>query len=135
MLVIDASAVVEVVMGTPHGFVIEEAVFGSGEPIAAPHLIDVEVLHVVRRCHRQRLLTTERSEQALGDLANLPIMRYGHLPLYSAVWRLRDHLKAYDATYVALAEMFDAPIVTCDGKLARSTGHKVNVRLFELSAS
>ena len=135
MLVIDASAVVEVVMGTPNGFVIEETAFGSGEPIAAPHLIDVEVLHVVRRCHRQRLLTTERSEQALEDLANLPITRFGHLPLHSAIWRLRDHLTAYDAAYVALAEMLDAPIVTCDGKLARSTGHNVKFRLFDLSAS
>lgn len=135
MLVVDASAVVEVVMGTPTGFVIEEAVFGSDESIAAPHLIDVEVLHVVRRCHHQRLLSTERSEQALEDLADLPITRFGHSPLYSAIWRLRDHLTAYDAAYVALAEMLDAPIVTCDGKLARSTGHNVNVRLFDLSAS
>ena len=122
-------------MGTPNGFVIEEAVFGSGEPIAAPHLVDVEVLNVIRRCHRQRLLTTKRSEQALEDLANLPVTRYGQVPLHSAIWRLRDHLTAYDAAYVALAEMLDARIVTCDGKLARSTGHNVNFRLFDLSAS
>lgn len=122
-------------MGTPYGFVIEEVVFGSDESVAAPHLIDVEVLHVVRRCHRQRFLTTERSEQAIEDLANLPITRYDHLPLYSAIWRLRDHLTAYDAAYVALAELLDASIVTCDGKLARSTGHNVNFRLFDLSAS
>ena len=103
--------------------------------MAALLLIDVEVLHVVRRCHRQRLLSTERSEQAVEDLINLPITRYGHFPLYAAIWWLRDHLTAYDAAYVALAELLDAPIITCDGKLARWTGHNVNFRLFELSAS
>lgn len=135
MLVIDASAVVEILMVTPRGHAIEEYVFGSGEPLAAPHLIDVEVLHVFRRFHRQRLLTTERCKQALEDLADFPITRYGHLLLHPAIWRLRDHLTAYDAAYVALAELLDAPIVTCDGKLARSTGHNVSFQLFDPRAS
>lgn len=135
MMVVDASAVVEILLVTPSGRAIEEYVFGSGEPLAAPHLIDVEVIHVIHRFHRQRLMTTERSKQALADLSDLPITRYGHLLLHSAMWRLRDHLTAYDAAYVALAELLDAPVVTCDGKLARSRGHDVRFRLFDLRAS
>ena len=134
MLVIDASAVVELLMATPTGFAIEEHVFSSGGPLAAPHLIDVEVLHVVRRFHRTRLLTLERAEQALEDLEGLAITRYGHELLRPSIWRLRDNLTAYDAAYVALAELLDAPIVTCDGKLAQSAGHGVAFRLFGLAA-
>ena len=133
MWVIDASAVVELLMATPTGFVIEEHVFSSGEPLAAPHLIDVEVLHVVRRFHRTRLLTLERSEQALEDLEDLAITRYGHELLRPSIWRLRDRLTAYDAAYVALAELLDAPLVTCDGELAQSTGHGAAFRLFGLA--
>lgn len=134
MLVIDASAVVELLMATPTGFAIEEHVFSSGGPSAAPHLIDVEVLHVVRRFHRTRLLTLERAEQALEDLEGLAITRYGHELLRPSIWRLRDNLTAYDAAYVALAELLDAPIVTCDGKLAQWAGHGVAFRLFGLAA-
>ena len=134
MLVIDASAVVELLMATPTGFAIEEHVFSSGESLAAPHLIDLEVLHVVRRFHRTRLLTLERAEQALEDLEGLAITRYGHELLRPSIWRLRDNLTAYDAAYVALAELLDAPIVTCDGKLAQSAGHGVAFRLFGLAA-
>ena len=134
MLVIDASAVVEVIMATPTGFAIEECVSESGEPLAAPQLIDVEVLHVLRRFHRTDFLTIERSEQALDDFADLDITRYGHEFLRSGIWRLRDNMSAYDAAYVALAELLAAPIVTCDRKLAVSGGHDANFELFGLAA-
>ena len=135
MLVIDASAVMELLMATPNGHAIEDQVFGSGEPLAAPHLIDVEVLHVIRRFHHSSLLTIERSEQALEDFSDLPITRYGHELLRFGMWRMRNNLTAYDATYVSLAELLDAPIVTCDVKLARSSGHNVSFELFDLAAS
>lgn len=135
MLVIDASAVMEVLMATPSGFEIEEHLFVSGEPLAAPHLIDVEVLHVLRRFHSAGLLTAERSGQALEDFGDLAITRYGHELLRPVMWRMRSNLTAYDAAYVALAEVLDAPVVTCDGQLARSKGHDVTFQLFDLSAS
>ena len=134
MLVIDASAALELLMTTRSGFAVEEHVLESGEPLAAPHLIDVEVLHVIRKFHRTGVLTRRRSEQAIDDFGDLPITRYGHELLRSNMWRMRDNLTAYDAAYIALAELLDAPIVTCDGKLARSSGHDVSVHLFGLAA-
>ena len=134
MFVIDASAVVELLMATRIGFAIEERVWRSGGPVAAPHLLDVEVLHTIRRFHRTRLLTLERCEQALEDFGDLTITRYGHELLRSDMWRLRDNLTAYDAAYIALAELLDAPIVTCDAKLARSSGHTVSFQVFDLPA-
>ena len=129
MLVADASAIVEILMATPVGFAIEERLFGSRESVAAPHLLDVEVLHVIRRFNQANQLTAARAEQALDDLGALAITRYGHELLRPAMWRLRNNLTAYDAAYVALAELLDAPIVTCDARLARSRGHAATFRL------
>lgn len=130
MLVADASAVVEILMATPTGFAIERRLFGAAEPVAAPHLLDVEVLHVIRRFNRTNQLTTARAEQALDDLGGLAITRYGHEILRPAMWRFRNSLSAYDAAYVALAELLDAPLVTCDARLARSHGHGATFQLY-----
>ena len=135
MLVVDASAVVELLMASPVGSAVGDFAFSSGEPLAAPQLLDIEVLHVIRRFHRTGLLSLERSEQALGDLADLAITRYGHEFLRFGIWRLRNNVTAYDAAYIALAELLEAPILTCDGKLARSAGHGVRIRLFEPTGS
>ena len=129
MLVVDASAVVELLMASPTGSLVEEFALSSGEPLAAPQLLDIEVMHVIRRFHRSGFLSLQRSEQALGDLADLAIARYGHEILRSAIWRLRNNVTAYDAAYVALAELLEAPILTCDARLARSGGHGVTIRL------
>ena len=130
MVVADASAVVEVLLATPRGFAVAAYVFESGHPAVAPHLLDVEVLHAIRRLDRTRRLTGARAEQALADLGAMAITRYGHESLRPAIWRLRSVLTAYDAAYVALAELLDATVVTCDARLARSTGHEVAFRLF-----
>ena len=118
-------------MATPTGLAIERRMFGSEEPVATPHLLDVEVLHVIRRFYRTNQLTATRAEQALDDLGALAIARYSHEILRPAMWWLRDNLTAYDAAYVALAELLDAPIVTCDGRLARSRGHAATFHLYD----
>ena len=64
-----------------------------------------------------------RAEHALRDWRALPFRRYRHGLLLPRVWDLRDNLTAYDASYVALAEGLEVPLVTCDGQLARSVGH------------
>lgn len=130
MLIADASAVVEVLMATPVGLAIERRLFGTEELVAAPHLLDVEVLHVLRRFDRTNQLTAARAGQAVDDLAALAITRYGHELLRPAMWRLRNSLTAYDAAYVALAELLYAPIVTCDARLARSPGHAAAFQLY-----
>ncbi len=130
MVVADASAVVEMLVATPRGGAIAEHLIESGQPTVAPQLLDIEVLHVIRRFNRTNRLTVARAEQALEDLGKLAITRYEHEPLRPAIWRLRNVLTAYDAAYVALAELLGGSIVTCDAKLTRSTGHDVTFRLF-----
>ena len=120
-------------MATPIGLAIERRLFGSVEPVAAPHLLDVEVLHVLRKFNRTNQLSAARARQALDDLGGLAITRYGHELLRPAMWRLRNNLTAYDAAYVALAELLDAPIVTCDSRLARSRGHGASFQLHDAS--
>ena len=135
MLVIDASAVVELLMASPIGEAIQEYVFSSSAPLAAPQLLDVEVLHVIRRFHRTGILPVERCEQALEDFGDLAIRRYGHELLRPGMWRLRDSVTAYDAAYIALAELLETRIVTCDGKLSRSNGHDIRFEWFDVAAS
>ena len=93
-----------------------------GEELAAPELIDLEVLSTLRRAARARRLDEDRSLQALTDLAALPLRRVPHLPLLTRAWELRDNLTAYDASYVALAEALDTVLVTADGRIGRASG-------------
>lgn len=93
-----------------------------GEHLAAPELIDLEVLSIMRRAARAKRLDERRSGQALDDLAALPLQRVSHLPLLGRVWQLRDNLSAYDASYVALAEALDAVLLTADRRLAKAVG-------------
>jgi predicted nucleic acid-binding protein len=93
-----------------------------GEELAAPELIDLEVLSTLRRAARAKRLDESRSLQALTDLAAIPLRRVPHLPLLVRVWELRDNLSAYDASYVALAEALDTVLVTADGRIKRASG-------------
>lgn len=93
-----------------------------GEQLAAPELIDLEVVSTLRRAARAKRLDEQRSLQALTDLAALPLRRVPHLPLLGRVWELRDNLSAYDASYVALAEALETVLVTADGRIERASG-------------
>lgn len=100
-----------------------------GEQLAAPDLIDLEVISTLRRAARAGRLDDRRSNQALTDLAALPLKRVPHLPLLPRIWELRDNLTAYDAAYVALAEALGGPLLTADGPLARASGVRCEVEL------
>lgn len=89
-----------------------------GEDLAAPEIIDLEVTSVWRRT----LSDERRALLALADLADLPLSRASHLPLLSRCWELRHNLTPYDASYVALAEALEIPLVTADLRLARASG-------------
>lgn len=93
-----------------------------GEQLAAPELIDLEVVSTLRRAARAKRLDERRSAQALNDLAALPLRRVPHLQLLARVWELRDNLSAYDASYVALAEALDTVLVTADARIERASG-------------
>ena len=131
MIVVDASAVLELVLRTEKGKKVEARLLVSAESLHAPHLIDVEVTQALRRLVQLKEITAERGKQALNDHAALNIKRAAHEEMLGRLWQLRDSVTAYDATYVALAEVLDAPLITCDSKLARSHGHRAIVELIE----
>lgn len=127
MIVLDASAAIEWLLRTQTGIKIDKRIFSPQVPLHAPHLLDVEVAQVLRRYVRDRAITAQRGEEALEDLGDLPLNRYPHDFLIPRVWELRATLTAYDAVYVALAELLDAPLLTCDGRIASSPGHHAKV--------
>jgi len=102
-----------------------------GQDLAAPELIDLEVVSVLRRQLSIGKLDARRARLALDDLLDLPVQRAPHRPLLRRCWELRDNLSVYDAAYVALAEALDAPLVTADARLARAVGVRCAVEVLE----
>lgn len=129
MIVIDASAILELLLGTDRAESIAARVLAPGERLQAPHLVDIEVAQALRRLVQLKAITAVRAEQALHDLVALVIERHAHRELLPRVWELRESLTAYDGAYVALAEGLDAPVLTCDAKLARSHGHRARIEV------
>ncbi|CAA9454669.1 MAG: hypothetical protein AVDCRST_MAG28-2252 [uncultured Rubrobacteraceae bacterium] len=95
-----------------------------------PHLLDVEVLSVLRHHTLRRVLARERGATALQDLKNIKMSRYPNTSLLGRIWELRDNLTAYDAAYVALAEALGALLITKDERLARAPGNHATVELY-----
>ena len=129
MIVLDASAAIEWLLQSAAGIKIDKRIASRSQSLHAPHLLDVEVAQVLRRYVRDKKITAQRGQEALEDLAGLPLDRYPHDFLSPRVWQLRATLTAYDAVYVALAELLDAPLLTCDSKIASASGHSARVEL------
>jgi predicted nucleic acid-binding protein len=128
-MVVDASALLEVLLRTPAAGAIEAHLFAPGETLFAPHLLDIEVAQVLRRYAAKGEIDGERGRAALGDLADFPIQRFPHTWLLPRIWDLRRNLTACDAVYVALAEVLNAVLLTRDGRLAAAAGHQARVAL------
>ena len=129
MIVVDASAVVDVIVQERADPILTERL-RRDRHLHAPHLVDVEVTHALRRLVASGELSSDRASDARVDAAELPIRRYPHLPLLQRAWELRNTLSVYDAVYVALAELLEAPLVTCDAHLADAPGHDARIELF-----
>jgi predicted nucleic acid-binding protein len=109
-------------LGTPASERVSRVIFAANQTLHVPHLIDLEVAQVLRRYASLATISAERGAEALSDFLDLPLTRYPHFVLLSRVWQLRHQLTAYDAAYLALAEVLDAPLITRDRALARARG-------------
>ncbi|MCC7049798.1 MAG: type II toxin-antitoxin system VapC family toxin [Alphaproteobacteria bacterium] len=125
-MVLDASALIEVLLRMPAAAAVEARI-GAQATLQAPHLLDIEVAQVLRRFVSAGIIGQERGKVALADLAVYPLLRYPHGQLLQRVWELRGNLTAYDAAYVALAEALDVPLLTRDRRIAAAAGHAARI--------
>jgi predicted nucleic acid-binding protein len=125
--VVDASVVVAALVDNgPDG---QWAADLLAEPSAfAPHLMPVEVTQIIRRLVHAGSVSADVAALALEDLSDLAIPLHEFGPYADRVWELRDTVTTYDAWYVALAESFDVPLATLDGKLAKAPGPRCEFR-------
>lgn len=130
MRVVDASAVVELLLGGERGAAVAAALQDDASGgLVAPDLLDVEVLSGLRGLTSSGVTSPERAAASLDLLERMALERRPVRPLLPRMWALRENLSAYDSAYVALAEVLDCPLVTCDGRLAAAPGHVADVRL------
>lgn len=118
MPVFDASALFAYVVASRHQEPVRARILGARDGLWAPHLVDAEVGHAVRRSARIGEISAAVGRAALQDLAALPLQRMAHARLLSRAWELRENVSFYDALYVALAERLETPLVTLDRRLA-----------------
>jgi len=130
LIVPDASVLLELLLNTALAPGIRQRLFADNGTIHIPHLTDVDVLQVLRRYIRTRVLTPARAGLAIQDYTDMPLNRYAHQVLLERVWTLRHNFTAYDAVYLALAGALDAPLATCDRALASLSGSGAKVLLF-----
>jgi predicted nucleic acid-binding protein len=127
MLVVDASALVAYLTEGEHAERVRARLLRPREVLWAPHLVDAEVGHVLRREALAGELGVAAARAALEDLADLPLRRASHRGLLARAWALRENLSFYDALYVALAERLRATLLTLDGRIAGAPGVKASV--------
>jgi predicted nucleic acid-binding protein len=130
VIVLDASAVVDWLLQTEAGRRLESRIYSRGESLHAPHLLDLEVVQVLRRLVREAVISAQRADHAIQDLLDLRVTRYPHFVFLPHIWRLRHNLSAYDAAYIALAEQLGATLLTRDARLASAPGLSATTELF-----
>lgn len=121
MLIIDASCLYEVVADTAQAEQVRRRLLADPD-LAAPHVIDAEVLGIIRRDQLLGRLDETAARQAMEDLRDWPAERFGHRMLLDRAWELWARVRTWDALYVALAEALDATLITLDERLGRVRG-------------
>ena len=128
MIVVDASALTELLLQTPRGSRVEARLFRGADALHSPRLPGCgDRAERSGGSFRARQLPADRAQEALDDLAHFNIRRHAHTDFLSRAWELRENLTAYDAIYVALAEALGARLVTCDAPLGATPGHSARI--------
>ena len=127
MIVLDASAAVELVLATRPGAAVAQRL--RGETVHAPAHFDVEVIGAIRRAVVRRLISDHEGLVAVADFLSLPVRRWPTKPFVQRAYQLRTTHTVADGVYIALAEGFPAPLITCDRRLAQSHGHDAEIEL------
>jgi predicted nucleic acid-binding protein len=122
MIVVDASAVLEILSRTAKGLELEAALLNGD--LHAPHVIDLEVLNAVRRWERNGVIGGSEASDIIEVFLAMDISRYSHKLLLDAIWATRYSLTAYDAAYLVLAKALDAELVTMDSGLQKMAARK-----------
>jgi predicted nucleic acid-binding protein len=99
----------------------------ASEAFAVPHLVDVEIAHVLRGHVLKGALQADAGRAALLRWSKLGMQRFPVVGFLERVWELRANVSAYDATYVALAEELDCPLLTADARLAGAPGPRCSI--------
>ena len=120
MIVADASAVVDFLIGDAQTRLAIRDELRARAPVHAPDLVTLEVLSALARALRARALTRAEQNDVLEAYASLRIARHPSHPLWPRIADLTARHSAYDAAYVALAEMLEAPLLTTDARFARA---------------
>lgn len=135
MIVVDSSVVVNALTDSYEPGRVARARLDGRDDVAVPHLLDLEVVSVLRRLVSAKLITRKDAQLALADLGDLDVDRWDHGGLVQRIWQLRDSLTPYDASYVALAEELGCLLLTGDAKLAKGAEHaKSTARIEVLTA-
>lgn len=129
MIAVDASLVIDVLIGREEGETALGRLIQAGGPLVAPEILDLELLQVLRRMVNSGRLDLRDAEAGLKTLSDLNIQRFPHRILTDRIWALRHNLTAYDAAYFALAEVLGVPLWTRDAKFAGIPGANVVVEV------
>jgi predicted nucleic acid-binding protein len=128
VIVVDSAAVVDALANVADSEDLRAEI--ANEDLHAPTLLDFEVVSALRGLTLGGHISPARARDALTDFDALSIQRWpSAAPLRLRAYSLRDNLNAYDAAYVALAEALQCPVLTRDTRLARSSGHNVEIRV------
>lgn len=129
MPVVDASVLTEYLSDAEGAEVARRRLIADRARLWAPHLVDAEVGHVLRRGVRRGEIDADAAGDALDDLIAMPLRRVRHRQLIPRAWELRDNVSFYDALYVSLAEILEEPLITFDGRLARADGVRAEIEV------
>ena len=127
MIVLDASAAVELVLATRAGAAVAQRL--QGETVHAPAHFDVEVVGAIRRAVVRRLISDHEGLVAVADFLSMPVRRWPTKPFVMRAYQLRSTHTVANGVYVALAEGLAASLITCDVRLAQSHGHSAEIEL------